>query len=157
MQIIIFNEHMKRVEHFTNCTWHHVRSYLEINSNFSFIGVINSDTFVDGEVLIQGSKILFGRTDRIRKLRQITLNFDQYFFESNMNIIDSEEHINTRANIIENLIYIYNGGSTDSVPFPMPVTKIVEVVSSEFIKEAEQDIQIYSLQQIMDEFISKLK
>lgn len=157
MQIIIFNEHMKRIEHFTNCTWHHVKSYLEINSNVSFIGAINSDTFLDGEILIESSKIFFGRTSQITKLRQITLNFDKDFFESSIDVINSEEYINIRANIIENLIHIYNGGSVDSVPFPMPVTKTIETNSIEFTKEAEQDIQIYSLQQAVDEFISKLE
>lgn len=157
MQVIIFNEEMKRIEHFTNCTWQHIKNYLQVNSECRFIGVIDYNDMISGEAVVEDYKIFFGKSIDKRKLRNITINFDFVFFNENIDIINSQEYINLRSNIIENLIHIYNGGSVDSVPFPMPVTKTIETTSTEFIKEAEQDIQIYTVEQAIEQFISKLK
>ena len=157
MQAIIFDKDMRRLEHFTNCTWQHIKNYIKVDQNIAFIGIINSEEYIDGEAIVENSKVIFGKTIETRKLKELTVNFDFNFFEYNINVINSEPYLVNKDKIIKNLIHIYNGGSVESVPFPMPVTKIIETLTTEFVKHAEQDIQVYSLEQAVDQFMSKLK
>jgi hypothetical protein len=155
--MIMFNKDMKRIEQFNNCTWHHVKNYLQVDANVEFVGVIDSDEQLDGEILVENNVALFGKTNYKRKLREYTVNFDHVMFDLNPDLINSEEYLDKKSEIIQNLIHIYNGGTVETVPYPMPLTRISETIDVQFIKDKEIPITVYSKQEVIDQFTSKLK
>lgn len=97
-----------------------VKNFVMQNNDVSHICILNNfNNHFSGEIILKDNQIFVGRYETVEKFINESGNFDLKFYESSTEEYDEE----TTFKINKNLSHIYNGGSDETVPYPMPYNK----------------------------------
>ena len=148
MQAIIFNNQGRKIESLLLASKDSLKNYFMYNDEADRAVFIENDQHLQNELILIDTRIDRGYYEEQTKVITISgvFNFDHY--QGVEFIDDTPENI---LKINENLIYIYNGGSIESVPYPMPysVDKVVE--KEEFvILERLENLIVYTRENILN-------
>lgn len=148
MQAIIFDNQGRKIESLLLASQESLKNYFMYNDEADRVVFIENDQHLQNELILIDTRIDRGYYEEQTKVITISgvFNFDHY--QGGEFIDDIPENI---FKINENLIHIYNGGSIESVPYPMPysIDKVIE--KEEFvILERLENLIVYTRENILN-------
>jgi hypothetical protein len=148
MQAIIFDNQGRKIESLLLASQESLKNYFMYNDEADRAVFIENDQHLQNELILIDTRIDRGYYEEQTKVITISgvFNFDHY--QGAEFIDDIPENI---FKINENLIHIYNGGSIESVPYPMPysIDKVIE--KEEFvILERLENLIVYTRENILN-------
>lgn len=139
MQAIFFDVNGKKLESLLNATTENVNGYFINNNDAYKCALVDISEHINNEVLLGVTSIIVGSTQSVSSIEISEGQFDFDYYSNTSDIFPDD--LTQKINI--NLIHIYNNGSVDTVPFPIPYSKQIETTSMSFVADFElSDITI---------------
>lgn len=148
MQAIIFNSQGRKIESLLLASQESLKNYFIYNDDADRAVFIDNDQHLQNELILIDTRIDRGYYEEQTKVIATSgvFNFDHY--QGVEFIDDTPENI---LKINENLIHIYNGGSIEDVPYPMPYSIDKIVKKEEFvILERLENLIVYTRENILN-------
>lgn len=119
MKALIFDSSFKKVECIENASHLSIKNYFAFNLEAQFAAFVFEPFNESAIAMLENGVILLGRYEQIEKSYEVSGVFDLQYYSTTQDTFDES----TTQKINENLMYVFNGGSVETVPNPMPYTK----------------------------------
>jgi hypothetical protein len=132
LKALIFDTYLKKIECLNDATHLSIKNYFIFNLEAQFAVFISESFNESANAILKDGVVLLGSYDQIEKSYEVSGVFDLHYYSTTEDTFDEV----TTEKINENLLHVFNGGTVDTVPNPMPYIKHFPYKEQMFVSEA---------------------